>query len=110
MPEYLTHTGLECALMMAGWSVILWPRYLTTTMSQLFLIFFIAREKKKNIKYIVRLLEYTFDKRILIILNMQALRKEPLTVYGDGKQTRSFQFVSDLVCDFLYQYPTNIYF
>ncbi|CAH8320649.1 unnamed protein product [Eruca vesicaria subsp. sativa] len=26
-----------------------------------------------------------------------ALRKEPLTVYGDGKQTRSFQFVSDLV-------------
>ena len=28
---------------------------------------------------------------------MQALRKEPLTVYGDGKQTRSFQYVSDLV-------------
>ncbi|CAG7908733.1 unnamed protein product [Brassica rapa] len=29
--------------------------------------------------------------------NVEALRKEPLTVYGDGKQTRSFQFVSDLV-------------
>lgn len=28
---------------------------------------------------------------------MQALRKEPMTVYGDGKQTRSFQYVSDLV-------------
>lgn len=28
---------------------------------------------------------------------MQAIRKQPLTVYGDGKQTRSFQFVSDLV-------------
>ncbi|XP_009352283.2 UDP-glucuronic acid decarboxylase 2 [Pyrus x bretschneideri] len=27
----------------------------------------------------------------------QALRTEPLTVYGDGKQTRSFQYVSDLV-------------
>lgn len=27
----------------------------------------------------------------------QALRKEPLTVYGDGQQTRSFQYVSDLV-------------
>ncbi|WRX10004.1 NAD(P)-binding domain - like 5 [Theobroma cacao] len=27
----------------------------------------------------------------------RALRKEPLTVYGDGKQTRSFQYVSDLV-------------
>nr|GEX95889.1 UDP-glucuronic acid decarboxylase 4 [Tanacetum cinerariifolium] len=26
-----------------------------------------------------------------------ALRKEPMTVYGDGKQTRSFQYVSDLV-------------
>lgn len=28
---------------------------------------------------------------------VQALRKEPMTVYGDGKQTRSFQYVSDLV-------------
>uniref|UniRef100_A0A7N0UIZ0 UDP-glucuronic acid decarboxylase 1 n=1 Tax=Kalanchoe fedtschenkoi TaxID=63787 RepID=A0A7N0UIZ0_KALFE len=28
---------------------------------------------------------------------VEALRKEPLTVYGDGKQTRSFQYVSDLV-------------
>jgi dTDP-D-glucose 4,6-dehydratase len=28
---------------------------------------------------------------------LQALRKDPLTVYGDGKQTRSFQYVSDLV-------------
>jgi dTDP-glucose 4,6-dehydratase len=27
----------------------------------------------------------------------QALRGEPLTVYGDGSQTRSFMFVSDLV-------------
>jgi dTDP-glucose 4,6-dehydratase len=27
----------------------------------------------------------------------QALRGEPLTVYGDGSQTRSFQYVSDLV-------------
>jgi len=27
----------------------------------------------------------------------QALRGEPLTVYGDGAQTRSFQYVSDLI-------------
>ncbi|XP_044958140.1 UDP-glucuronic acid decarboxylase 4-like [Hordeum vulgare subsp. vulgare] len=27
----------------------------------------------------------------------QALRKEPLTVYGDGKHTMSFQYISDLV-------------
>jgi len=33
--------------------------------------------------------------------SMQALRKEPLTVYGDGKQTRSFQYVSDLVNFFI---------
>jgi len=28
---------------------------------------------------------------------MQALKNEPLTIYGDGKQTRSFCYVSDLV-------------
>ncbi len=28
---------------------------------------------------------------------MQALRGEPLTVYGDGKQTRSFCYVDDLI-------------
>ena len=33
----------------------------------------------------------------LLVMCLQALRKEPLTVYGDGKQTRSFQYVSDLV-------------
>ncbi|KAI4983856.1 hypothetical protein ZWY2020_025722 [Hordeum vulgare] len=31
-----------------------------------------------------------------LTMAVQALRKEPLTVYGDGKQTRSFQYVSDL--------------
>ncbi|XP_028092523.1 UDP-glucuronic acid decarboxylase 4-like [Camellia sinensis] len=35
----------------------------------------------------------------LVVSNFvaQALRKEPLTVYGDGNQTRSFQYVSHLV-------------
>ncbi|CAE6055996.1 unnamed protein product [Arabidopsis arenosa] len=37
------------------------------------------------------------DGRVVSNFVAQALRKEPLTVYGDGKQTRSFQFVSDLV-------------
>jgi UDP-glucuronate decarboxylase len=37
------------------------------------------------------------DGRVVSNFVAQALRKEPLTVYGDGKQTRSFQYVADLV-------------
>ncbi|MFS8020336.1 putative UDP-glucuronate decarboxylase [Helianthus anomalus] len=40
----------------------------------------------------------TYGPRMCIYDNFfaQVLRKESLTVYGDGKQTRSFQYVSDL--------------
>lgn len=37
------------------------------------------------------------DGRVVPNFVGQALRKEPLTVYGDGTQTRSFCYVSDLV-------------
>ncbi|KAG0613845.1 hypothetical protein M758_6G133600 [Ceratodon purpureus] len=37
------------------------------------------------------------DGRVVSNFVAQALRKEPMTVYGDGKQTRSFQYVADLV-------------
>ena len=37
------------------------------------------------------------DGRVVPNLMGQALRGEPLTIYGDGSQTRSFCFVSDLV-------------
>lgn len=37
------------------------------------------------------------DGRVVSNFIRQALEKEPLTVYGDGSQTRSFQYVSDLV-------------
>jgi UDP-glucuronate decarboxylase len=37
------------------------------------------------------------DGRVVVNLVCQALRQEPLTVYGDGRQTRSLCFVSDLV-------------
>ncbi|KAG0465140.1 hypothetical protein HPP92_019304 [Vanilla planifolia] len=37
------------------------------------------------------------DGRVVSNFVAQAIRKEPLTVYGDGTQTRSFQYVSDLV-------------
>jgi dTDP-glucose 4,6-dehydratase len=37
------------------------------------------------------------DGRVVPNFIGQALRGEPLTVYGDGRQTRSFCYVSDLV-------------
>ncbi len=39
----------------------------------------------------------TDDGRVVSNLIVQALRGEPMTVYGDGSQTRSFCYVSDLV-------------
>jgi len=54
------------------------------------------------------------DGRVVSNFVVQALKGEPLTIYGDGSQTRSFCFVSDLV-DGLYRLflsertePTNI--
>jgi nucleoside-diphosphate-sugar epimerase len=37
------------------------------------------------------------DGRVVPNFITQALRGQPLTIYGDGSQTRSFQYVSDLV-------------
>jgi dTDP-glucose 4,6-dehydratase len=39
----------------------------------------------------------THDGRVVPAFIVQALRNEPLTVFGDGMQTRSFCYVSDLV-------------
>jgi len=54
------------------------------------------------------------DGRVVSNFIVQALRGEPLTVYGDGSQTRSFCYVSDLI-DGIYRLfgssridPTNI--
>jgi len=54
------------------------------------------------------------DGRVVPAFVDQALRGEPMTVFGDGSQTRSFCYVSDLV-DGLYQlmqsderYPVNL--
>jgi dTDP-glucose 4,6-dehydratase len=54
------------------------------------------------------------DGRVVSNFVVQALNGEPLTVYGDGRQTRSFCYVSDLV-DGIYRLfmsdhtePTNI--
>ena len=37
------------------------------------------------------------DGRVISNFMMQALRGEPLTIYGDGKQTRSFCYIDDLI-------------
>ena len=37
------------------------------------------------------------DGRVVSNFIVQALRREPLTIYGDGSQTRSFCYVDDLV-------------
>lgn len=54
------------------------------------------------------------DGRVLPAFMPQALRGEPLTIFGDGSQTRSFCYVDDLV-EGIYRlycsdevYPTNI--
>ncbi len=54
------------------------------------------------------------DGRVVPAFMDQALRGEPMTIFGDGSQTRSFCFVSDLV-DGLYRlmqseerYPVNL--
>ncbi|MDO8634092.1 MAG: SDR family oxidoreductase [archaeon] len=54
------------------------------------------------------------DGRVIPNFVMQALKNGPLTVYGDGSQTRSFCFVDDLVCGLLslmksgYTLPVNL--
>jgi UDP-glucuronate decarboxylase len=40
---------------------------------------------------------HPYDGRVVSNFIVQALRGEPLTVYGDGLQTRSFCFVDDLI-------------
>ncbi|CAB4056138.1 UXS1 [Lepeophtheirus salmonis] len=37
------------------------------------------------------------DGRVVSNFILQALKDEPITIYGDGEQTRSFQYVQDLV-------------
>lgn len=41
------------------------------------------------------------DGRVVSNFAIQALRNEPITVYGDGAQTRSFCYVSDMIDGFI---------
>jgi len=80
-----------------------------------------AYEKQENISVRVARIFNTFgprmhpnDGRVVSNFITQALRGTAITIYGDGRQTRSFQYVSDLV-EGLYKLmnsdtnlPTNI--
>jgi nucleoside-diphosphate-sugar epimerase len=38
-----------------------------------------------------------FDGRVVSNMICQTLRRQPITIYGDGSQTRSFQYIDDLI-------------
>jgi UDP-glucuronate decarboxylase len=40
---------------------------------------------------------HPYDGRVVSNFIMQALNREDITIYGDGSQTRSFQYVDDLL-------------
>lgn len=56
------------------------------------------------------------DGRVVSNFIIQALKNESITIYGDGQQTRGFQYIDDLVealinlmnCDDKHYYPVNI--
>ncbi len=66
------------------------------------LFFDYLRERKLRIK-VVRIFNtygprmHPDDGRVVSNFILQALRNQPLTIYGDGSQTRSFCYVDDLV-------------
>lgn len=47
------------------------------------------------------------DGRVVSNFITQALREEDITIYGDGSQTRSFQYVSDLINGFMKMVKTD---
>lgn len=77
---------------------------LSATSFHRFIISIAILEKIIKINQVVTLLDNLYRGLISIrdsyycCYVVQVIRKQPMTVYGDGKQTRSFQYVSDLVC------------
>ena len=65
---------------------------------------FVNYNNKNNVKIkIIRIFNTygtrmnPYDGRVISNFIVQALKGEDITIYGDGKQTRSFQYVDDLV-------------
>ena len=47
------------------------------------------------------------DGRVISNFIMQAIRNEEITIYGDGSQTRSFQYIDDLIDAMIRMMHTN---
>lgn len=65
---------------------------------------FVNYHKQNNVKIkIIRIFNtygprmHPYDGRVVSNFIMQALQGDDITIYGDGQQTRSFQYVDDLV-------------
>lgn len=65
---------------------------------------FVNYHKQNNVRIkIIRIFNtygpkmHPHDGRVVSNFIMQALQNEPITIYGDGLQTRSFQYVDDLI-------------
>ena len=50
------------------------------------------------------------DGRVVSNFIMQALRGENITIFGDGLQTRSFQYVDDLVEGMIRMMASDLHF
>ena len=70
------------------------------------------REYNLNIK-IVRIFNtygpnmHTNDGRVVSNFIVQALKNEPITIYGSGSQTRSFQYIDDLIIGLIKMMENN---
>ncbi len=65
---------------------------------------FVNYHKQNNVRIkIIRIFNtygpkmHPYDGRVVSNFIVQALKGEDITIYGDGKQTRSFQYVDDLI-------------
>ncbi len=75
---------------------------------------FVNYHKQNNVKIkIIRIFNtygpnmHPNDGRVISNFIMQALQNKPISIYGDGKQTRSFQYVDDLVEGMIRMMGTN---
>ncbi|XP_071839562.1 UDP-glucuronic acid decarboxylase 1-like [Apostichopus japonicus] len=74
-----------------------------------------AYAKQENVEVRVARIFNTFgprmhmnDGRVVSNFIIQSLKGEPITIFGSGKQTRSFQYVSDLVAGMIALMNSNI--